>query len=277
MFTKEPLRDGRALLVESLGRPIVYLDNWALNVIALDDAYRARFVGTLNDREGTLRLSISNAVELMQRTDREQIETILRMIDSVDAGFINTNFIDVIKYENALFRGETAGNPSQELTLIWKYLLAQNWPESWAMSDVIRTGLDGTSGTQMRESWDQFAIRMRGFLDSVRIDREDMSKSKGRAKATRKKGKDHDRPTRELFALGFDFVLQNETMKMSSNEWHDFFHAIVPVSYCDIVLLDKRWAAFVCQTGLKYPDAAFVFDKKSIDGFFSTLATGDFV
>lgn len=277
MFTKESRSDGTAVLGESLGRPIVYLDNWAINDIALDDAYRNRFVSTLNDREGTLRISISNVVELMKQTDRKQIETILQMIDSVDAGFLNTNFVDVIKHENALLRGEAAGNPSQEMTLIWTYLLAQNWPESWAMSDVIRTGLDCTPGTQMRESWDQFAVSMRSFLDSIRIDREYMSKSKGRAKATRKKGKNYDRPTRELFALGFDFVLQNETMKMNSNEWHDFFHAIVPVSYCDIVLLDKRWATFACQTGLKYPDAAFVFDKKSIDGFFSTLATGDFV
>jgi hypothetical protein len=79
MFTKESLGDGRALLGESLGRPIVYLDNWAINDIALDDAYRNRFVSTLNDREGTLRLSISNVVELMKQTDRKQIETILQI------------------------------------------------------------------------------------------------------------------------------------------------------------------------------------------------------
>lgn len=277
MFAKEPLGNGRALLVESLGRPIVYLDNWALNDIALDVACRDRFVSTLNGRKGTLRLSISNLIELMKQTDRRQIDTILQMIDSVDAGFINTNFVDVINRENALLRGEAAGNPSQELTLVQTHLLAQNWPETWAMSDVIRTALDCTSGTQMRERWDQFSIRMEGFLGAVRKDRHYMSKSKARTRETRNKGKDHDRPTRELFVLGFDFILQNESMKMNSNEWHDFFHAIVPVSYCDIVLLDKRWATFLYQTDLQFPDAAFVFDKKSIDGFFDTLATGEFV
>ena len=64
---------------------------------------------------------------------------------------------------------------------------------------------------------------------------------------------------------------------MNSNEWHDFFHAIVPVAYCDLVLLDKRWATFISQTGLKFPDVAFAFDKKSIEGFFSTLATANFM
>ena len=143
------------------------------------------------------------------------------------------------------------------------------------MSDVIRTVLENSSGDQMRESWDQFAIRMQSFLSSVRTDTKYMSQSKERAKTTRKKGKEYDRPTRELLRLGFNFVLQNAEMRMPSNEWHDFFHAIVPVAYCDLVLLDKRWATFISQTGLKFPDIAFVFDKKSLEGFFSTLATAD--
>ena len=145
------------------------------------------------------------------------------------------------------------------------------------MSDVIRTVLDNSSGDQMRESWDQFAFRMKSFLSSVRTDTKYMSQSKERAKTMRKKGKEYDRPTRELLRIGFNFVLQNAEMRMNSNEWHDFFHAIVPAAYCDLVLLDKRWAAFISQTGLKFPDIAFVFDKKSLESFFSTLVTYDFL
>jgi len=224
-------------------------------------------------RKGTLRLSESNLVELMKQKDRQQISAILEMIDSIDAGFINTNFIEVIRRENGILLGKVQGNPSQKIRLIWTYLLVQNWPESWAMSDVIRTVLDNSSGEQMRESWDQFAVRMQSFLNSVRSDSKYMSLSKERAKTTRKRGKEYDRPTRELFQLGFNFVLQNIDMRMNSNEWHDFFHAIVPVAYCDLVLLDKRWATFVSQTGFKFPDVAFVFDKKSIEEFFIALAT----
>lgn len=236
-----------------------------------------RFVSTMKARKGTLRLSISNLVELMKKSDRQQISAILEMIDSIDAGFINTNFVDVVTRENGILRGKVHENPSQEVRLIWTYLLAQDWPESWVMSDVIRTALDNSSGDQMKESWDQFAVRMQSFLSSVRSDSKYMSQSKGRAKTTRKKGKEYDRPTRELVQLGCNFVLQNAEMKMNSNEWHDFFHTIVPVAYCDLVLLDKRWATFISQTGLKFPDVAFVFDKKSIERFFSTLATADFL
>lgn len=277
MFVRYPLDDGRALLVESLGRPIVYLDNWALNDIALDVSYRETFVSTMKAKKGTLRLSVSNLNELMKQADRQQISAILEMIDSIDAGFINTNFVDVVTRENSSLRREVHENPSQEVGLILDYLLAQNWPESWAMSDVIRTVLDNSSGDQMRESWDQFAVRMQRLLSSVRSDSKYMRKSNERANTTRKKGKEYDRPTRELFQIVFNFVLQNVEMRMSSKEWHDFFHAIVPAAYCDLVLLDKRWATFISQTGLKFPDVAFVFDKKSIERFFSTLATANFL
>ena len=272
MFVKRPLDDG-STLVESLGRPTVYLDNWALNDLALDASLKERFVNIMKARGGTLRLSVSNLVELMKQADRQQISAILEMIDSVDAGFININFTDVVRRENGILLGEVHEDPSQEVERIWTYLLSRNWPESWVMSDVIRTVLDNSSGEQMRESWDQFALRMQSFLNSVRSDSNYMSQSKERAKTTRKKGKEYDKPTRELIQLGFNFVLQNTDMRMSSNEWHDFFHTIVPVAYCDLVLLDKRWATFISQTGFKFPDVAFVFDKKSIEEFFIALST----
>lgn len=276
MFIKYPLDDGRNLLREQLGQPIVYLDNWAINDIALDLSFRHRFIDIMKDRKGTLRLSVSNIVELLKQTDQNQIESILSMIDSVDAGFINTNFEEVINLENRMLRGEVDENPSHQLGLIYAYLLAQNWPESWTMSDVVRSVLENSSGEYFSESWDQFAEKMKSFLDVVRSDNEYTIKSKARSTSIRKKGKEYDRATRELFQLGFDFVLQNSDMTMTSNEWHDFFHSIVPVAYCDIVLLDKRWTTFVSQTNLTFPDIAFAFGRKSIDVFFNTLQTFSF-
>lgn len=114
------------------------------------------------------------------------------------------------------------------------------------------------------------------FLDTVRSDCQYTIKSKTRSSLTKKQGKKFDRATREIFLLAFDFVLQNSCMTMASNEWHDFFHSIVPVAYCDLVLLDKRWTTFVSQTELTFPDIAFIFNRKSIDSFFNTLETFSF-
>lgn len=269
--------DGRNLLIEQLGQPIVYLDNWALNDISLRSSYRQRFIDIMKNRKGTLRLSVSNLVELLNQTDQNQIESILSMIDSVDAGFINTNFKDVINFENGILRGEIDGNPSQEIGLIWAYLLAQNWPESWTVTDVIRSVLNNSSGKYFKKSWEQFAEKMKLFMANIRSNSEYTNKSKTRSAFTQKKGKKYDRATRELFQLGFNFVLQNPSMTMTSNEWHDFFHSIVPVAYCDLVLLDKRWSTFVSQTKLAFPDIAFTFDRKSIEDFFSILETANFL
>jgi len=276
VFIKHQLDDGRNVLIEKIGQPIVYLDNWAINDISLNPTFRQRFITIMKSRKGTLRISVSNIVELLKQTDQKQIESILSLIDSVDAGLINTNFREVIALENGILKGDVDENPSNHLDLIRVYLLAQNWPELWTVSGFVRSVLENSSEKHFSESWDQFAKKMKGFLNAVRSDNKYANKSKTRSAITRKAGKKYDRATRELFQLGFDFVLQNHDMTMSSNEWHDFFHLIVPVAYCDIVLLDKRWTTFVNQTKLTYPDIAFVFNRKSMDVFFNTLETFSF-
>ena len=274
MFVKYSLDDGsgRVGLIEKIGRPSVYLDHWALNDIALTPSYRQKFTSIMNSRKGTLRLSMNNLSELMNQTDQQQILSILDMIDTIDTGFINTDFNDVVNRENDLLSGKVHNeNPSIELRIIYTHLLAQNWPESWVVSDVIRAILNNSSEGQQRESWDRLAKSMKVFLDSTRSDAKYISESKDSAKAIRKKRKQYDRPTRELIQLGLYFVFQNKDMRMDSNEWQDFFHAIVPVAYCDFVLLDKRWTNFISQTGFSFPDVAFVFDRRSIHDFFSKL------
>ena len=74
--------------------------------------------------------------------------------------------------------------------------------------------------------------------------------------------------------MALDFVMRNNQMKMSEySEWTDLFHVVVPVSYCDIVMVDKRWKAFVTQTGFSYPDIAMTFDKKTSNQFFAAIET----
>jgi hypothetical protein len=68
--------------------------------------------------------------------------------------------------------------------------------------------------------------------------------------------------------------MTNKEMKMARySEWTDLFHVVVPVSYCDVVMIDKRWKAFIMQTCFSHPQIAKVFDKKSLDEFFQTIET----
>ena len=60
-------------------------------------------------------------------------------------------------------------------------------------------------------------------------------------------------------------------MKMNYSEWIDLHHTIVPVAYCDFVLIDKRWAQFINATGLQYPDIANVYKEEGIESFLVDL------
>ncbi len=42
-------------------------------------------------------------------------------------------------------------------------------------------------------------------------------------------------------------LIRDATAPMTTNDWADFFHTFVAVSYCDFVILDRRWAAAATQ------------------------------
>ena len=66
-------------------------------------------------------------------------------------------------------------------------------------------------------------------------------------------------------------------MKMNKHsEWMDLFHVIVPVAYCDVVLIDKRWKTFIAQTGFSCPQIAKVFDNSLLNDFFLQIEYGDY-
>lgn len=266
MFENRRLTDGTRLLIETLGRPTVYLDNWALNDLAIANTLCSRFVSAMTSKAGTLRISVSNIVELLKQTDIAQIEQILHVIDAVDTGFIDLNFEDVIQRENQLLNGTgNCQNPSQQCTVLHDSLVALGWPEVWSVSDVVRHVLANSDNRAFVQSYDSFADKMETFISAHRTNPEYMKKSHDRSRSGRQEKPKYCTATRELVTRSFDFILQNKGMSMPGKEWHDLYHTIVPVAYCDIVFLDGRWADFVSQSGLKPPAIAAVFKKQSLD------------
>ena len=69
---------------EHFHQPMVYLDHWAINDIALNCELRNKFIKAMNTSGGTLRLSIVNMTELSKQTDEHQINSILDMIKSIE-------------------------------------------------------------------------------------------------------------------------------------------------------------------------------------------------
>jgi hypothetical protein len=279
MYERIDQGNGQIEIREYFRSPMVYLDHWALNDISLDKVLRDRFINVMNANGGMLRLSVYNMIELSKQVDSSQVETILDMIGSIhDCGLINADPGVVIKKENALvadpsliFEGR---NPAAEVEIVAAHLKAHNHPPKWHVADVIRTVIPELPTTHLRQSNSEFVQDMERLLGVGRGDERQLRRAEKRFKSFKKAGPKYQRPTREVYAMALDFVMRNSRMKMSEySEWADLFHVIVPVSYCDVVVVDKRWKSFVSQTGFSYPDVAMVFDKRSLNRFFAVVET----
>ena len=262
---------------EHFRRPRVYLDHWALNDLSLNDNLRDKFVRIMSDKGGTFSLSVVNMTELSKQADKHQVESILDMIRSIeDCGLINIDAGEVIKKENILISDPTAifhvKNPSAELDFITEYLMSNNYPFNWHVSDIIKSVIDELPSKRLSKSNEKFLDDMEHLLKVGRNDAEHLKRAKGRFGKLKKQGPKYQTATRELLQLSLDFVMRNKNMKMSQySEWNDIFHLVVPVAYCDIVMLDRRWTTFLNQTGFSFPQIAMTFDKRTIEDLFKEI------
>src|SRR5262249_14686532 len=71
--------------------------------------------------------------------------------------------------------------------------------------------------------------------------------------------------------LARECVRTNEQFNLSDGL--DFHHAVVSISYCDYVVLDKKWARRCNSVNLPKPGTAAVFDGSQIDKLIAALET----
>jgi hypothetical protein len=278
MYLRADHSDNKIEIQEYFRRPTVYLDHWALNDITLHEDLRKTFIQVMNANGGTFRLSVVNITELSNQADRSQIDSILDMISSIDdCGLINIDPGEVIKKENALVANPDSivhvKNPSAELNLVTAYIMAHNYPEHWHASEIIKSAIGDIQSKRLTKSNEEFLDDMQNLLKIGRNDSKHISMAKARFHRLKNSGPKYQTATRELLQMALDFIMRNENMKMTQySEWNDLFHLVVPVSYCDIVLLDKRWKTFLNQTGFFFPYIAMAFDKRTIADCFKTIA-----
>lgn len=276
MYKRIDRGNGEIEIQEHFRRPTVYLDHWALNDLALEDKLRDKFVNIMARKGGTFRLSVFNMIELSKQADVSQVNSILDMIDSIpDCGLINIDPREVIKKENMVISDASLRlNPSIEIDIIAAHVMAQNYPTVWHVSDIIRKVIPELPSTRLSESNTEFLKDMQRLLGIGRGDKDHLRRAFNRRKKLKSKGPKYQAATRELFTMALDFVMTNEQMKMAQySEWTDLFHVVVPVSYCDLVMIDKRWKSFIKQTGFSFPHIAMVFDKKSSNDFLQAIET----
>lgn len=273
MIRYKKVTDKGIIIEQIASRPIVYLDNWALNLYSANHTLRERFTKLLNDLQGTMAISAIHLLEVVGRSDERQISCILNFIDSVDGIFIDIEPRKVIEREKNFQNTDKSlclNGPCADLQLLEALGYAHNSLKPLKISEIfLKLHKEIKGGADIiKEDFEKILFPN---VERCRNDKNALLRAKNRFQNKSKRIKTEFPYTEELYSRCIDFIAINETMKMPDKEWRDVFQVIVPTAYCDFVLIDSRWVKFVQATGLKNPEIAKVYSQNELDNFLNDL------
>ena len=273
-YSKENINGEIVVRIDQIAYPpTVYLDTWALFDFIGDNDLADRFIKILNNLGGTLILSMVSIIESMAIDNQEQIQNLYKFIDSIGAAFLDFNFTRVIKKEKIYkkIRGPFLEiSPVIDCGLLDSFIRIHKPEKPLKVSEIfLAYRQDLENGKVLKENWEQslfpIIVRARNNINTL-------SNAKKRFRRRKEKANTCKFPCTEfLMETCFDYITINENMKMPDKEWRDIFHTIVPVAYCDFVLVDKKWLNFIKSTGLEYPQIAKVYAQRNLSEFLKDL------
>jgi hypothetical protein len=251
---------------QTLTSPSVYLDHWAIRKISTDRPVSERFAEALRRSSGTLALSFITQAEFAGVQFDATADSADRMLDSIAPHFffIRAEPFEVIVREAALASGQISEDPAADDPLLQQFV-------ELAPGPLLGKGLFKLMvkiGADLQPEMEQLGL---GTLEGIarlqrRYDAEpDLRRSANKAP----RGTVGIRSTLALTQVLMRRFLRDRAEKPDANDAIDLLHTIVPVSYCDYVVLDKRWGAAVnearrtlLECGITTPLARVYSEKK---------------
>lgn len=255
--------------------PAVYLDHWALRKITASPKLSERLRNDLTARNGQLEVSWLNLLEFSEVSVSVQVksaESFLESISPEHIGFINVSPEEVIALEDKCLRREKdAKDPHLDYRLF--EIFASRKTSS--LRPVSFEGFLSNQNARMQEMSRTFMESLSPTWEQVRM----KAKDPRYAKALRTIPAGHPQVqhlTRYIY-LEILRSIARDGGRMHPRHWRDMFHAIVPLAYCDLVLLDKAWVERVNKAKSRLrkrghtPKMAEVFWEGTLDGFWRAL------
>jgi hypothetical protein len=241
---------GQVVVSQRSAPPVVYLDHWALRAISQDETLADRFVRGLHARQGTLALSWANLSEFVRVRHEKQARQAERMLNQTFPRlfFLEVNPWIVIDREDELLAGALLDDPHED-------------------SEFLRALLDSNAkSTAPFSAHDLFALlrddrlvrlteEVAGtFVRQITKLRAEMAVDPGLQAVARSlpKGPLLQRRTRLVLRELVRPLAADQGKRLTQQDATDFLHAVVPVAYCDLVLLDKQWAAQIEQIRARF-------------------------
>jgi len=276
-YSKENVNGKIAVKIDQIVySPTVYLDTWALFDFIEDDRLANKFIKILNNLGGTLMLSIMSVLESVGLKNQKQFQCLCDLIDSLGIdkiALLDFNFMRVITKEKIYkkIRGPLLKiSPAVDLGLLDSFIKIHKPENTLKVSEIfLAYRQDLKNGKVLEENWEQslFPIIVR-----ARNNTNALPNAKKRFRKRKENANTYKFPCTEFLCEScIDYIAINENMKMPDKEWRDIFHTIVPVAYCDFVLVDKKWLNFIKSTGLEYPQIAKVYAQRNLSEFLKDL------
>jgi hypothetical protein len=236
MLTISIDNDGRLIATQRDSSPTVYLDHWALRELSTTPNLAERFVAALKPRKGALALSCTNLIEFCNVTDDRQAR---RAEELLEASLPHVFFLEmdpflVQKREDQLLRGGSPRPPHEDRELFTTLLRLK--PESVSvftarsLLDGVRSGM-GREANDLADTFVQQVAKLRSELEADSL-----------FQATLRRPpiiQTIQRGTRLVLKELLRALILDRSTNLSRNHAMDFLHAVVPVAYCDFVMLDK--------------------------------------
>jgi hypothetical protein len=265
----------RIELVQKDISPSVYLDHWAWRHISENIALSNRFTNALKAQKGTLVLSWINACEFTQVTDKEQTIAAENFLEAnlPQVFFMETQPFSVIDREDKLLSGGPPSPPHADM----EFLLAfgKLKPDSFNLF-TAKDLFQAVQTSVLRDKFNNLADTVSNRVEAMRTELDGDSEFQA-AMRRRPSGQPLPRGTRFLLRELLRTLLIDKKIKMDRNHAVDLMHAIVPIAYCDFVLLDKHWKTQVERVQARFHTANMpipigkAFSANEIDEFLTEL------
>jgi hypothetical protein len=233
--------------------PTVYLDHWALRKFSEDQMLATRLTVALQSRNGTLALSLLNLAEFSKVTMGEQAHKAEELVEAIlpRVFFLEIEPFAVISRENELLAGGPPAPPHADLDLL------RTFPQLKPTSLHLFTARDlfkAMQNNQLAERLDSLADTVVERVEALRdtLDTDEVFRSIIRRPPY---GPQIQQGTRVVLRELVRSLLIDKRTKITRNHGIDLLHAVVPVAYCDLVLLDKHWETQVDRVRSRLNDA----------------------
>jgi hypothetical protein len=227
--------------------PFVYLDHFAVRSA---EKQRERFASALKNSGGTWAVSWVNFLEFAE-TSADSVSSAEALIAACVPNllFLEVESGAVIERENQALRGEYDGYPFVHQELANLYVMLPG-----------RTSVDPLDPAGFVAAWR--SPNLRASLQELSEEAAEatttmFNQARGRRTADEEVRRNLDRrlaaatiaipPTRYVVLQTMKLMIKSKMSFEDGHNLRDFWHTVVPISYCDFVILDKSWREMARQ------------------------------